>query len=368
MTDGRRSPPRARPPVADPGLTRPGWTEGEFRDHDMLWLDKNENPDPALQDLLAEILRTLPATALNCYPELAPLYRKLASHLNVAADRLFLAPGSDGVIRAIFEAFVSPGDVVVHTSPTFAMYSVYCRMYGADVRPLTYGPSPDGPRLTADEVVEGIERASAKLVCLANPDSPTGTVFAPDDLRRIVAAAGRSGALILVDEAYFPFHAETAVDWTGDHDHLVVARSTGKAWGMAGFRIGYGVASPAVAFLLHKVRAMYEVGAVSAAVFDRMLDHEADMLASVDRLQAGKAAFLSAMAGLGLRTLSGAGNFMHVAFGAHADRVHAALSDLVYYRADFNDPCLKGFSRFSSAPPDMIAPVIDRIKSVCEAP
>ena len=73
------------------------------------------------------------------------------------------------------------------------------------------------------------------------------------------------------------------------------------------------------------------------------------------------------MRGLGLRTLDGHGNFLHVAFGGHADRVHEALADLVYYRRDHSDPCLAGFSRFSATTPERFQPVIDRIRAVVGA-
>ena len=121
------------------------------------------------------------------------------------------------------------------------------------------------------------------------------------------------------------------------------------------------------AALLHKVRPMYEIGAFSAAVLDRMLDRHDEVMASVARLEAGKRAFLDAMDGFGFRTLRGAGNFCHVAFGSRADAIHAALTDLVYYRKDFAEPCLKGFSRFSAATPEQIAPVIRRIGDVARA-
>jgi histidinol-phosphate aminotransferase len=114
--------------------------------------------------------------------------------------------------------------------------------------------------------------------------------------------------------------------------------------------------------MLHKVRSMYEVGTFPAAVFERMIDRHAEVTASVARLEAGKRVFLDAMEALGFRVLRGAGNFCHIAFGARADKIHAALGPLVDYRKDFAEPCLKGFSRFSAATPEQIAPVIARIR------
>jgi len=355
--------PPPRPAIADPALVRPDWVGNNPRDPRLLWLDKNENADPEMTGLVRSVIAAVAPEAGFTYPDLGPVYRKLGGLLGLDPRHLLLTPGSDGAIRAVFEAFIAPGDTVLHTVPTFAMYAVYSRMYGARTIGLEYLPSESGPRLEAAAVEAAIAAHRPKLVCLPNPDSPTGTVFAPDALRRIVEAAGAAGSLILVDEAYYPFHRDTALPWVAQYPHLVVCRSTGKAWGMAGVRVGYAAAAPEVAVFLHKVRSMYEVGALSAAVFERMLDHQDAMLASVARLEAGKAGFLAAMDRLGLRTLAGAGNFLHVAFGAHGPAVHGALADLALYRKDFAEPCLKGFSRFSATTPERFAPVVRRIEA-----
>jgi len=353
--------PPAREAVLDQQLLRPEWTQRAVRDPRLLWLDKNENADPQLGAIVQRVVREVDPVALGTYPECAPLYRKLASYLGVVPGKLLLAAGSDGVIRSVFEAFVNPGDVVMHTVPTFAMYSVYARMYGARVAALEYRRDEAGPSLPAGTVITAIADTRPKVVCLPNPDSPTGTVFPPDDLRRIVEAAGRSGALILIDEAYYPFYDRTALSWLDEYPHLVIARTFAKAWGLAGLRIGYAVSSPTVAGLLHKVRPMYEVNTLAVAATERMLDYDGDMLASVKRLNAGRDAFVAAMTRLGLRTLRTEGNFLHVAFGPAAPDVHRALEGLVLYRKDANEPCLSGYSRFTATTEERFEPIIRRI-------
>jgi histidinol-phosphate aminotransferase len=355
-------PPAPRAPVAAPSLVRPDWTRPENRDPSRLWLDKNENTDPELSRIVQKVLSEIPAAALHSYPDAGALYAKLGRYAGVGPDGLMLAAGSDGVIRAVFEAYIGEGDAVVRTDPTFAMYGVYAAMYGANVRSVAYRASNRGPILPVEEFLTAMRASRPRLVCLPNPDSPTGTVLEPDELRAIVEQAEDLGSVILIDEAYHPFHAETVAGWTTKYPHLVVARSTGKAWGMAGLRIGYAICHPAMAQILHKVRPMYETSTMAVAVFERMLDHEAEMRASVQRLQEGKRAFLAAMEELGFATHAGHGNFLHVSFGARAEAIHGALADLVYYRKDFDDPCLKGFSRFSTTTRERFEPVIERIR------
>src|SRR5689334_22074360 len=117
--------PTPRPAVADSGLTRPDWVRSTTRDPSLLWLDKNENTDPEHLSAIAAILAGIDPLAYTTYPEAPDLYVKLARHLGVKPEQLLVAAGSDGIIRSVFESYVSPGDTVITTVPTFTMYDVY---------------------------------------------------------------------------------------------------------------------------------------------------------------------------------------------------------------------------------------------------
>ncbi|MFI5346411.1 MAG: pyridoxal phosphate-dependent aminotransferase [Elusimicrobiota bacterium] len=344
-------------------LQRPDWTAGHGRPPGLLWLDKNENTDPELAALTADLLAKTDPRSVRFYPECGAVYRKLAKHLGVGADQLLLTAGSDGTIRSVFETFVDPGDVVLHTAPTFAMYPVYSRMFGAETTALEYERTDRGPSLPLSRLLEKIDRARPRLICLPNPDSPTGTAYSTDELARIVEAAGRAGSVLLIDEAYFLFSEMTAVPLTAGHDHVIVARTFAKAWGLAGLRIGCAVASPRTARMLHQVRPMYEVNSVAVEMVDRMLDHSDRVLEAVKRLQAGMAFFQDEMRALGFRTLPTHGNFFHVAFDRHAEAVHDELGKLALYRKDFDAPCLKGYSRFSAAPVESFRPLAAAVRA-----
>jgi len=183
-------------------------------------------------------------------------------------------------------------------------------------------------------------------------------------MRQIIETAGKAGALILIDEAYYPFYDHTVVPWVDEYNHLVVASTFAKAWGISGLRIGYAVSCPDVARMLHKVRPMYEVNTVAVALVERILDFRHEILASVRRINAGRDAFLEEMKSLQLRTLITHGNFLHVAFGQYASAMHARLKNVVLYRLDFSDPCLKGFSRFSATTVERFQPIIEHIQQV----
>lgn len=345
-------------------IVRPSREVSEERADTLLWLDKNENCDPLYTNFIFKTLRDFPSKALLGYPDCYILYKKLALQLNVEINELILAAGSDGVIRTVYETFVAPGDSVIYTDPTFAMYAIYAQMFGAQSHVVNYEGSADGPMLKAATIIDAIKNVQPKLIGLPNPNSPTGTVFAPQELREIIEVAGNVGAVILIDEAYYPFYNQTVMHHINDYPHLIVARTFSKAWGCAGLRIGYGVANHELIRECHKMRPMYETGALSITLAERLLDFEKEMLASVDRLNAGKDYFLAEMKKLGLRTFRCQGNFLHVDFDEYTQAIHEALTDIVLYRHHFAHPSLSGFSRFTATTQELFAPIVKIISRI----
>ena len=357
---------RPKSALLNPALKRPSALDSVPRDPGQLWLDKNENLDPELMALSREVLSRIPVSALSTYPEAGELYRKLGRWAGVSPESLLLTPGSDGAIRLAFEAFVESGDAVVHTSPTFAMYPVYAQMFGAEVHEIEYQRSAAGPYLEAAKIIDTLRKTKPKLLCLPNPDSPTGTVLQPKVLRELLAECESAGTVMLIDEAYHPFYAWSALPWIASSPNLIVARTFAKAWGAAGLRIGYAAAHPTTIALLHKMRPMYEVSTLAVEFMSRMMDHAAAVAAAVERINEGKEFFAGQMRSLGFSVLPTEGNFTHVVFGDTGPVVHAALKGRVLYRAEFSHPALAGCSRFSVAPRATMAQVVELIKHAKE--
>jgi len=362
----RASIPKLRP-ARTTSMIRPSREKSENRPDGLLWLDKNENIDPIYIQHIQKMMVDIPPKALFGYPDCYSLYKKLSEYLHTPINQLFLAAGSDGVIRAVYEAFVSPGDTVIYTEPTFAMYALYAQMLGANSVLLHYQPSDQGPVLSIDNVIHAIQTTQPKLICLPNPNSPSGTIFSPDELRDIIIAAEKSDAIILIDEAYYPFYPETALPWINDYSHLIIARTFSKAWGCAGLRLGFSIACKELTSDLHTLRPMYEAGALSMMLGERLLDHADAMLASVQRLNAGKKYFLAEMSQLGLRTFRSEGNFLHVAFDQHASAVHTGLADKALYRNDFAHASLAGYSRFTATIQELYLPIVEQIKTIIQS-
>ena len=349
--------------LLNPKLQRPSALSSQSREAKRLWLDKNENLDPDLMKVTKNVLDQMSSISLATYPEAGDVYRKLSDWSGVEPDQLLLTPGSDGAIRLVFESFIEHGDKVIHLVPTFAMYSVYSQMFGAEVFPINYSKSELEPFLDSDFIIDSVLSLKPKLLCLANPDSPTGTILEPEVLKKILTACESVGTVLLIDEAYHPFYNWTALPWTKTSQNLIVVRTFAKAWGLAGLRIGYAAAHPKTIALLHKMRPMYEVSTFAVDFMLKMLDQDYEMLNSVKRIQEGKDYFADSMRSLGFKVLPTSGNFIHVAFGHNKDKVHSILEDKVYYKEFFNDSCLVEYSRFSVAPKDIMTQVSDLIRS-----
>lgn len=355
---------RPRQSLLNPKLQRPSALNSVPRGSDLLWLDKNENLDPALMAVSRKVLLEISPLVLATYPEAGETYRKLARWVGLNPDYLLLTPGSDGAIRLVFEAFVEHGDAVIHTLPTFAMYPVYSQMFGAKAYPIEYERRDDAPHLDPGTIIKALLEHKPKLLCLPNPDSPTGTILAPDVLRQILQECEAVGTVLLLDEAYHPFYEWSAVSWTETSRNLIVVRTFAKAWGAAGLRIGYAVAHPETIAFLHKMRSMYEVSTLAAEFMSRMLDNASEMMGSVARINEGKHFFCEEMRSLGFKVLPTASNFVHIAFGDRSRDIHATLSHKILYRVSFDHPSLVGYSRFTVAPRAIMAQVVDVIKQV----
>jgi len=358
--------PPPRTTIADPKLWRPVSWQSNLRPENVLWLDRGECIDPEMMRLIRAISVDLPMHAYFAYPTPGPLYRKLARQLGTSPDRLLLTRGTDGAIKTVFEAFIEPGDAVVVTRPTYQMYCVYAQIYGARMSFVDYQMVDGAPYIAPSAISAAIRAERPKVVALPFPDNPVGYAVGDDELRDVIETAGEVGALMLVDEAYHPFHDGTALPWVEKYGHLVVARTFSKAWGMAGIRLGYTVAAVPVTEFMHKVRPLVEADGVAIEMATRILDHEADMLASVARLKDGRKWFADQMNALGFHAIDTPCNFVHVDFGAKRAAVEAVLKDIACYRV-FPEGLLDRYLRFTTTTRELFAPVVEAVKRVHNA-
>jgi histidinol-phosphate aminotransferase len=294
---------------------------------DVIKLASNENPFGPSPAASAAVATALGAVAVYPDPYCSALRLEIAGRLGVAPDRLVFGNGSEDLIGIACRAFLDPGDRAVLSSPTFSVYADFAAVMGAAV--------VDVPR-RADfsldaAAVRAALRAPTKLLFLCNPNNPTGTMIPRDHFEAICRAAG-TGTLIIADEAYCEY-ARIEPDYPGSLDFLpgiaapwLVLRTFSKAYGLAGLRIGYGIASsPEIARQIDMVRTAFNVNHLAQAAALAAFGDDAH----VERTVAHNAAERRRVAGLlrarGLDPAASATNFLYLDVGRDARRTAEAL-------------------------------------------
>jgi histidinol-phosphate aminotransferase len=202
-------------------------------------------------------LRRATSDIVTRYPEAhaASLKRALADYLDVDPACITTGCGSDDVLDSAIRAFGDPGDRLAIPDPSFVMLPTLAR--ANSLLPVLI-PLTESYGLDVDEMM----RTNARIVYVCSPNNPTGTAVPLTDIERI--AHGTRG-LVIVDEAYGEFASGSAVPLTADHRNLLVVRTFSKAFGLAGLRVGFAVASPHVIAEVEKSRGPYKVNALAAA-------------------------------------------------------------------------------------------------------
>lgn len=235
---------------------------------ELIRLDRNEHVGPIPKHVVDAMLERIRPALLSDYPNPWHFYQKLASRLGVSAESLLLVGGSDAAIRSVCHVLVRERDRVGMIEPSYAMYPVYTRMFGGEPVPV---PIRDDLMVGFDELMDVCR--SVKLLFVANPNQPTGTLIEAAALLELVRHAASTGTIVVVDEAYFPFSRFSIIDAVGTYPNLMVIRTFSKAYGLAGLRLGFVVGSSTLVKAMYKVRAAYDVNSFAVLCADYLLDH-----------------------------------------------------------------------------------------------
>jgi histidinol-phosphate aminotransferase len=236
----------------------------------MVKLDAMENPYRLPAALAEEMGQRLAAVAINRYPDPtgAVLKERLREAMAIPASlEIVLGNGSDEILQLVTVALAKPGATVLSLEPSFAVYKLAASAAG-----MRYVGVALNEDFTLDEakLMAAMEREKPALTWIAYPNNPTGNLFDRDAILRIVAAAP---GLVAIDEAYYAFSAGASLlGEVGRHRNLLLVRTVSKL-GLAGLRIGLGIAGPEWTRELEKLRMPYNVNALSAAAADFLLQH-----------------------------------------------------------------------------------------------
>lgn len=275
-------------------------------------LDKNECALQLPSHVLEMIRQSITPGFLGCYPEMYKLYMALSVFHGLAEDRFLIAAGSDGAIRAAYDAFVSMGNEVINIQPNFAMYDVYTRLHNAKPVDIYYNPS--SLDLNIKSVTERISDVTA-LIVLSNPNSPVGVETPMDDIRYLLEKAEEHGTRVIIDEAYYPFSAITCAGLLDTHKNLILLRTFSKAFGLAGLRVGYAISSKDNIEQMGKFKPMYEVNALAVLCACTYLDQYPVVEQSVKESHQIKKMFIETIESLGFSVIPSSPNFVNIIVG-----------------------------------------------------
>lgn len=271
-------------------------------------LDFNENTSGCGKAAHRALAR-LSAKKLAMYPEYVGPTRTFANYFRVRPDELALTNGGDDALRVFFDTFVEPGSHILICEPTFPMYRYYAEIAGARVKALRYTATMAFP---LEEALAEL-RKKPRVLFLANPNNPTGTLLAKGAIAKMLRAA--SETVIVLDEAYSEFSGESVVPWIRRYPHLFVAKTFSKAAGLAGLRLGAVIAQRDSLALVKRALPPYpvNVGALAAGVAAIKDRKNIDgYVREVNRLRRW---FTNELEKRNVRVFPSAGNFVLADFG-----------------------------------------------------
>lgn len=302
--------------------------ERELGVSNIIKLASNENPlgppAKAIEAMQAELADVWLYPDGNGFA----LKEKLAALHGVAMNQITLGNGSSEPLEFIVRAFVQPGDEVLFSEHSFAIYPIVTQaMGGVGVA----APAKDWG-YDLDALKQKISDKT-RVIFIANPNNPTGTWLSGDALEKFIAAVPQD-IIVVVDEAYYDYasHPATgaegypnAIEWVANYPNLMVTRTFSKSYALAGLRVGYSVSHPQVADLMNRVRPPFNVNNLAMTAAVAALADDEHLRQSVEMNAAGLKQLAAAFEAMALEYIPSVGNFICVDVAREAGPVYEGL-------------------------------------------
>ena len=289
------------------------------RDPGVVKLDGNEGAAPS-PSVLARLAQE-DVSVLRNYPDPRGLEADIADWLGVDPGRVVVTAGADDALDRVCRAYLRPGRRIVLPVPAFEMMYRFAQAAGGETKTVPW--EGDFP---TDAVIAALDD-DVSVVAVISPNNPTGRVATAEDLKRVADAA--SGAIVLLDHVYVDYADEDLTELATGFGNVVTVRTFSKAWGLAGCRVGYAIASEEVANVLRNAGTPFPVAGLSIAAVRAQLQGGRTLLDEhVSRIRGGRDALVDTLARLGASPAPSQGNFVFADFGERADLVYDGLASL----------------------------------------
>ncbi|MEO1507601.1 MAG: histidinol-phosphate transaminase [Cyanobacteria bacterium J06633_23] len=299
-----------------------GYVPGEqpARRANIIKLNSNENPYPP-SPKVKEALQTLDVDYLRRYPDpyAKELCQAISEVLEVPVDWIIVGNGSDDLLNLLIRACAEgQGRKVVYPTPTYVLYKTLSMIQPVSVVEIPYSDSFQLP-------IETLVAAKGAITLIATPNSPSGHVVPLQDLRRL---AQQAAGVVVIDEAYVDFAEGSALSLVHEFENVIILRTLSKGYGLAGLRIGFGIAHPTLLSGLFKVKDSYNVDAIAITLAAAAIRDQAYKNARADQIKASRAQLSIDLNQLGFSVLESHGNFVLATPGKHnAESLYLALKE-----------------------------------------
>jgi histidinol-phosphate aminotransferase len=294
------------------------------------------------------------------YPERGPVEATVAEFLGIAPPELLLTNGVDEAIHLLCETYLEAGDEALIVVPTYSMYRIYAMAAGAK---LVSVPTGKDFLLSTDDVCGRISPRT-RLIAIANPNNPTGTVVPREDLLRIARSA--PNAAVLVDEAYFEFYGQSMLGAANGFANLFLARTFSKAYGMAGLRVGVLVGNAEQMRAVRRVISPYNVNAVALACLPEALGDQAYIEQYVATIRDSRTRLEQALESLGFQFWPSQANFVLVRVGAATSFVEHMRRRGILVRDRSTDHGCEGCVRITLGPREHADRLLTALQETCD--
>jgi histidinol-phosphate aminotransferase len=332
---------------------------------DLLRLGANESAFGPSPRAVAAMRDAVERTSWYGDPESLALRAALAAHHHCAIEEISIGSGIDDLMGLIVRAFCAPGDPCVTTRGTYPTIFYHLNAYGA--RAEFAEPAADGG-LDPDAIVAATLRSGAKLVYVANPDNPSGT-FAGRDTIGALREALPDDVLLFLDEAYADFVDREDLPPDAIDPRTIRTRTFSKAFGMAGARIGYALASAEIVNVFQQLRLHFGINRTAQIGALAALDDTAFLRAVISEVARGRDEYYALAARLGIAAPPSSTNFVCFEIGTRAQAeamVQALLEAGVFVRKPWAPP-LDGYVRITVGTADQRAILAERFVEALDA-
>jgi len=235
-------------------------------------MERNERVDDFPSKYIKRILNNIKSFDLRTYPDdIEKIYSKMSSWLKINKENILMTQGADGALLGIFNTFADVNCKILYLEPSYAMYPLYCSMFKAKKIPFKVSINKNFQYY--DELMQFIKKTKPQIVAIANPNQPIEAMLKLSEIKKLCTHGKKMGYLVVIDEAYYHFNNISSIKLYKKYDNLITVRTFSKAFGLAGLRIGYCVASKNIIDSLKSTKPIYEINSINIKILNFFLNN-----------------------------------------------------------------------------------------------